>query len=278
MNKMKPAYKNTATAFDTIAHDYDAMYGDQGNAVMTWMRAENLALLKAAFPPGSRLLELGCGSGEEAVALALGNREILATDISPRMALLTRSKAVAAKVGNRVQAVALPAGHIGALQPSILFDGAYASFGSLNCEPNLHAVSRSLARLLAPGAVFITSVMGPTCLFEMMWFLLHGRPSQAFRRLRRGWQLAPVAGEAGVEVSVPTQYLSARDIAGAFSPSFILVSSFALPLFLPPPYADELFKRQRAVFRRVELWDRRLRERWPWRGLGDHVVLILRRL
>jgi hypothetical protein len=51
----------------------------------------------------------------------------------------------------------------------------------------------------------------------------------------------------------------------------------ALPLLLPPPYADTLFRRRRAFFARCEPWERRLRARWPWRHLGDHVVVVLRR-
>ena len=39
-------YGATATAFDAVAGDYDAAYGAAGNAVMTWMRRESLALLR----------------------------------------------------------------------------------------------------------------------------------------------------------------------------------------------------------------------------------------
>lgn len=275
---MTTRYETTARAFDAVAADYDATYGPEGNAVMTWMRRENLALLLDAFPPDSRLLELGCGSGEEATALALAGRTVLATDVSPKMAAVTRAKALAAGVGERVQAAALPAGGLDALWPPTPFDGAYASFGSLNCEPDLAAVGTGLARLLRPGGLFIASVMGPACLFEIAWYLLHGHPGAALRRLRRGWQPAPVAGEAGVEVQVDTRYLTARDIVRACGPAFTVTRVLALPLFLPPPYADTLFRQRRAFFRHVEPWERRLRARWPWRHLGDHVVIALRRL
>ena len=270
-------YDATARAFDALAADYDATYGPEGNAVMTWMRRENLALLMDAFPPGSRLLELGCGSGEEALALALAGRAVLATDVSPKMAAVTRAKALASGVSGRLQAAAIPAGGLSALWPSMPFDGAYASFGSLNCEPDLAGVCVELGRLLRPGGLFITSVMNPVCLFEIVWYLLHGQPHAALRRLRRGWQLAPVAGDTGVEVQVRTRYLAARDVARAFEPAFSVTRVLALPLLLPPPYADTLFRRRRAFFARCEPWEQRLRARWPWRHLGDHVVVVLRR-
>ena len=75
------AYKDTASAFDAVADDYDTVYGAEGNTMMTWMRHENLRILAKAFPAGSYLLELGCGSGEEAIALAVQGYQVLATDI-----------------------------------------------------------------------------------------------------------------------------------------------------------------------------------------------------
>jgi SAM-dependent methyltransferase len=269
-------YGGTAAAFDIIAADYDAAYGATGNAVMTWMRQENLALLQASFPRGSCLLELGCGTGEEAVALARAGYRVLATDISPQMASLTRRKAMEQGVGHLVKAVALPAGLAGALRPGVPFDGAYASFGGLNCEPNLPAVGAALARLIRPGGALVLSVMGRACLFEIVWYLLHAQPRRAFRRLRSGWQSAPVAGRDGREVTVPTRYLTVKEVRQAF-PAFALDRALALPLLLPPPYADALYLRHPALFRALTPYERRLRDKRPWLHLGDHIALVLRR-
>lgn len=284
--RLPTAYLKMSRAFDAVAADYDSAYGapdgapdaTSGNAVMAWMRQENLALLRVAFPSESLLLELGCGTGDEAIALARQGHTVLATDISPGMAACTLAKARAAGISDRVRAVALPAGGLAALQPAQPFDGAYASFGGLNCEPNLPAVARELARVVRPGGTFVTSVMGPTCLFEIAWYLLHAQPHCAFRRLHRGWVPAPVAGREGVEVSVPTRYLSVHDIRQGFTPYFAVESVMALPLFLPPPYADTLFRRRHALFVRVLPVETHLRERWPWRCWGDHEVIVLRRV
>jgi len=275
---MDGEYLQTARAFDAVAGGYDAAYGPEGNAVMGWLRQESLALLQETFPPGSRLLEIGCGTGEEALVLARAGRTVLATDVSPGMAARTLAKARAAGLVDRVTALALPAGRLGALHPALPFDGAYASFGGLNCEPDLAGLADALARLLRPGAVFVCSVMARWCPFEIGWFLLHGRPRTAFRRLRRGWQPVPVAGPAGVRVTVPVRYLSVRDVTGTFAPVFALERALSLPLLLPPPYLDDLFRRRRALFGRVEGLERWLRERWPLRLLGDHVALVLRKV
>ncbi len=280
---MKPVYRETARAFDAVAPYYDVVYGPQGNVVMTWMRRESLALLKAIFPRESYLLELGCGSGEEAVALAKAGRHVLATDLSPKMAAQTRAKARAAHLDHRLAVAVMPASGAAALRPGAPFDGAYASFGVLNCEPRLPRLGAALARLVRPGGAFVCSVMGRTCPFEIAWFFLQGRPRLALRRWRPGWQWAPVAGRETVEgedafpVSVATRYLTVRTLQEVFAPSFTLERSLSLPLLLPPPYLDALFQRHRDLFARLEPLERRLRHRWPWRLWGDHVILVLRR-
>jgi SAM-dependent methyltransferase len=280
---MKPVYRETSHAFDAVAPYYDAVYGPHGNAVMTWMRRENLALLKTTFPRDSYLLELGCGSGEEAVALAKAGRRVVATDLSPKMAARTQAKARAAHLDHRLTVAAMPASGVTMLQPGAPFDGAYASFGVLNCEPLLSPLSAALARLVRPGGAFVCSVMGRICPFEIAWFLLHGRPRRAFRRWRPGWQWAPVAGRETVEgddavpVSVATRYLTVRTLRETLSPSFKLERTLSLPLLLPPPYLDALFQSHRDLFTRLEPLERRLRRCWPWRLWGDHVILVLRR-
>jgi hypothetical protein len=78
-------------------------------------------------------------------------------------------------------------------------------------------------------------------------------------------------------VTVPVRYLSVGDIARAFLPAFAIERTLALPLLLPPPYLDDLFLRHRNLFAYLETWERRLRERRPWRYWGDHVVVVLRK-
>lgn len=274
---LPPDYGQVAAAFDRIAPGYDTVYGPGGNDMMAWLRRESLALLQTTFPRGSRLIELGCGTGEEALALARAGYTILATDLSPRMAAVTAAKARAAGLQDRVTVLALPAGHLAALRPPLLFDGAYASFGSLNCEPALSRLAAGLAGLLRPGAAFVCSVMARWCPFELAWFLLHGQPRPAFRRLRPGWQPAPVAGLAGVRAAVPVRYLAVNDIKAAFAPFFSLERCLSLPLFLPPPYLAELYQHRRRFFDRLEVWEKRLRRRRPWCWLGDHIALVLRK-
>jgi SAM-dependent methyltransferase len=266
-------YSQVSRAFDQAAQNYDALY--QTNPVMAWMRRESLAALRATFPSGGRLLEIGCGTGDEALALGRDGFRVVATDISPAMI-----EAAQAKTGPDTGDVAwrvLPAGQLAGLievYGAGSFDGAYASFGALNCEPDLAPVAGVLAGLLRPGAPLVCSVMNRWCAWEIGWGLVHLQPRQAFRRLKRGWLDAGLAAP-GERLSVPTRYYSPGSFARPFAPAFRVERVRGLPVLLPPPYLGHLLDRYPATFARLEGLERRVRDRWPFSGLGDHTLLVL---
>jgi SAM-dependent methyltransferase len=270
-------YGSIASAFDQVAPHYDDLYGPQGNLVMAWMRRESISLLKATFPPKSRLLEIGCGTGEEALHLAQAGYEVLATDISPVMAAQTAVKARAASLDDRIICLAIPGSCLDALQPDPVYDGAYASFGSLNCEPDLDRLVGALADLLHSEAAFVCSVMARWCPIEIAWYLSQGYPRQAFRRLRRGFRSASIQGAQGTAVKLQVRYFSVGEIEKVFSQAFVLEQVRALPLLLPPPYLESAYRKHRTTFDHLEPWELRLRDRWPWRGFGDHFMAVFRR-
>ncbi|HUS15279.1 MAG TPA: class I SAM-dependent methyltransferase, partial [Chloroflexia bacterium] len=57
-----------ASVFSRAAPLYDAEH--TANPLARWTRARSLAVLDAAFGPGDRVLETGCGTGAEALHLA----------------------------------------------------------------------------------------------------------------------------------------------------------------------------------------------------------------
>jgi ubiquinone/menaquinone biosynthesis C-methylase UbiE len=271
---MSQYYRQVSRAFDHAAPTYDDLY--QQNQVMAWMRTESLAALRGAFPPNSHLLEIGCGTGEEAMALSQAGYRIVATDISPAMIHAARAKAEATGVTGTTWRV-LPAGQLSQLaqdyEPAY-FDGAYSSYGALNCEPQLEQLAIALAGLLQPGAPLVCSVMNRWCAWEIGWSLVHLRPREAFRRLGREWVQAGLSAQAH-RLTVPTRYYGPRSFARAFAPYFQLRSVRGLPVFLPPPYLDHLLDRFPALFSRLERIERHLQTRFPFHSLGDHFQVTM---
>ncbi len=274
MEKTDLDYSATARAFDAVAPVYDRTYGPEANRMMAWMREENLSILRSTFTLGGRLLEIGCGTGDEAIALARMGFHVTATDISPTMVAITKEKAAAAGLSEKVTTAVFPAGRLKELQSGNLFDGAFASFGSLNCEPNIADLGTALTSLLKKGAFFVCSFMPRLSPFEITWFLVHAHPNIAMRRMKPGWQITSIAGRGNIKSEVLVRYLSPRVVQRDLSPYFTKLKSVSLGLILPPPYLNGLYQAQKRLWRILEPFERRLRKGWPWNSMGDHIVMI----
>ncbi|MFQ5978865.1 MAG: class I SAM-dependent DNA methyltransferase [Candidatus Heimdallarchaeota archaeon] len=270
-------YEEIAQAFDKIAPSYDRAYSSKSNPLMGWLRQESLSLIQETFTPGNNLLEIGCGTGEEALFLADAGYHILATDISPLMIAKTRKKVQNAAMQKQITALTLSANLLHTLTPSESFDGAYSSFGALNCEISLQRVAYGLKKVLRPKAPFICSVMARWCPFEIFWFLFHFQPRKAVRRLQSPWKPANLRVGNRTTTTVPVRYYSAKEIHSPFLKFFNIERTLSLPLLLPPPYLANLFIRFQRIFKKIEYIERKMREQWPWRNMGDHIAIVLRR-
>ena len=272
------------TAFDALAADYDASF--TSTSLGTLLREAVWRRLDARFAPGDRVLELACGTGEDAIHLARRGVRVTAIDASPAMVEVARRKVAAAGLeklvevhqmdldklpplpgegwemgeGGRGGEVGRGAGHP--------FDGAFSNFGGLNCVADLRAVSNSFARHLRPGAPVLLCVMGPLVPWEWIWYLGKGDPGRAFRRLRRGgvvWR------------GLTVRYPSIRAIHRAFAPEFRTTRTAAVGALLPPTYVEEWTRRHPRLLAALARWERRLERVPPLPWLADHYLIELER-
>ena len=77
-----------AAAYDAIAAEYDAQVA--GDA---WMRRVLWGRYAALFRPGQHILDVGCGSGADAIFLARRGVRVTGIDVSPAMTGYLRSRA-----------------------------------------------------------------------------------------------------------------------------------------------------------------------------------------
>lgn len=265
---------NTANAFDGAAADYDARFA--GRELGRWLRARVHDQLGPRLRPGMRALELGCGTGEDALWLASLGLDVVATDASPAMIGQARAKADGDSRGRAIRFQALDA-RDPAAAPEVLADGpfdlVFSNFGALNCVPDRGPLAAWAARAVAPGGLFAATLMGPFCLWETLRFMARGRLPSAFRRAA-GPRLAAVGPGAAVEVCYPRPARFRRD----FAPDFVHQATVAVGVLLPTSDQADLVDRHPGLFRRLERLDRRLAPLFPFRFLGDHYFTILRRL
>lgn len=255
-----------ASPFDELAGDYDER--ELQNPIRQLMRARSLSLLEETFPSGAKLLDVGCGTGTEAISLAKRGCILTAIDSSPHMLEVLSARARAAGVSIRPRL--LKAGELSALSGEGAFDGAYSSFGALNTEASIGEPIKGLARLVRPGGRIVLSVMNRWCVSEMALLLARGRPGPAFRRLRPS--LNVTVGSTSVEVRYP----SWRQMRQALQQDFRVLRVQALPLFLLP-YAWPALAGHRRLYHLVARLDRFLAPHRPWAWLGDHLLVVAER-
>jgi SAM-dependent methyltransferase len=255
----------TASPFEEGAATYDETF--TRTAIGTRMRAAVWRRLDGAFPEGSRVLELGCGTGEDAVHLAQRGVSVLATDPAGAMVREARAKADRAGVGERVATRVLDAARLEELADEA-FDGAFSNFGALNCVVDLSPVAAGLARLVHPGGRVLLCLMGRYVPWEWGWFLARGPRSSAFRRLAKGgveWR--------GLRVFYPPL----RGLKRTFSPAFRCTATRAVGALLPPSYAEAWATRHPRLLGALDAFERRVESVPPLPSLADHVLLELER-
>jgi SAM-dependent methyltransferase len=256
-------------AFDDVAADYDRKEAD--NPIRQLMRMRSLATLESTFPDGSILLDLGCGTGTEAIWLAQKGRTMFAVDSSPQMLEVLKRRAAAAEI--HISTRLLRAGDLWELvdeRGDASFDGAYSSFGALNTEPSLDPPVAALARLVRPGGRVVLSVMNRWCLAEMALLAASGRPGQALRRARPSVRVT--IGSSVAEVRYP----SWRQLRRALRGRFRVVSVQALPLLLVP-YAWRALAARPRWYKAISRVDGMLAPHRPLSWLGDHLLVVAER-
>lgn len=260
--------QDTRRAFDSVAADYDGPRGN--NALVQRMRRTLWDVVSREVAPGSRLLDLGCGTGIDALHFAQLGHRVVATDWSPRMVARTRARATGASPPAPVQVL-----HLGIQQLDQLegrFDGIYSNLGPMNCVPDLGEAARHCARLLVPGGVLVFSVMGRICPWELAHYTLRGRLRRALVRAARG--ATPVGMNRH---TIWTRYYLPREFHRPFAARFTLESQRALSLFMPPPYLVDFHQRRQRWCDLLGRLDDRLGA-WPvLRAMGDHFLTVMRR-
>lgn len=282
-----------STAFDAFAADYDDAFTH--SQLGEWLRPRVWHHLSRHFQPGDHILELACGTGEDALWLARHGMHVTATDGSAEMVRVAAAKAARAGLSDKVQVYqlslqelseqsAVSSQQLPAFSTSFTiyhssppthhaarttqYAGVLSNFGGLNTIEELRPLAQSLASLVKPGGKAILVPMGPVCPWELVWYGSHGDLKTAMRR--RGRAQAKIG-----DTTIPIWYPSARRIREAFTPWFHPLQTESLGFWLPPSYLEHLIHRWPRFFRALNRLDKITAP--LLRGWGDHVMIVLQR-
>jgi SAM-dependent methyltransferase len=256
----------SAAAFDCIAAQYDAVFTH--SVIGAAQRELVHCSLSPYFKQGSRILDMNCGTGEDALHFGAQSIEVVACDASRGMIEVCRRKLAATGLTLPITFLICENERLDRLRPLAPFDGALSNFGGLNCTADLALIQELLAPLIVPGGSLFVCLMGRMCAWEIVWYLLAGQGGKAFRRLRAK------GAQAGIEgYTVHVYYPSVREAADAFAPTFRLKTWRGIGVALPPSWLEPFFRNKPGIIRLLQRVDRYLGA-WPLvRGCADHVLL-----
>ncbi len=262
-----------ASAFDALAADYDATWSS--SFIGTLQRGQVWRVLDGVFRPGDRVLEVGCGTGVDAVHLAEAGVRVHAFDVSPGMLMAAGRRIENERLSDRISCEVGAAEQLSGLVGTGLFDGAFSNFGVFNCVERLDPVAFELARLIRPGGRLVLCVLGRFCVWEVVWYLLHGRLGKALRRLAAATGGIDSSPRPGVTIRV--FYPSVSALVAAFQGGFTLTSFRSIGMLVPPSYMERWAVANRGLIRQLEVLDERM-SGWPIvRATGDHRLLVFAR-
>lgn len=242
------------SGFDVIAPDYDASWTaapiGMSQRLAVWERIDSL------FQPGQFVLDLGCGTGADALHFESLGVNIYGVDSSVNMVGIARMRGISAGYISIEELHQIPA----------RFDGALSNFGALNCVSSLDGVAASLAGKVCAGGYVALCFIGSFCAWETCYYILRGQFGRAFRRLH-----SRTRSSLGVDVF----YFSRRRILSAFRKHFRLVGTYGIGLFVPPSYVKGLGDRTVARLAALDKYC----AHWPLlRRLADHRLYIFERI
>jgi ubiquinone/menaquinone biosynthesis C-methylase UbiE len=264
------AVSAAGAAFDRIAQDYDQKFTE--SLIGRAQRDAVWKVLRRTFRTNDNILELNCGTGEDAIFLASNGISVFALDASPQMIARAEQRLQHNSPQIPVVFCELPTERIGELHPEARFDGAFSNFSGLNCVADLDAVASSLAGLVKQDGRLVLCFSTRFCLIEILYYLAVGQWRKALRRCK-GYTNVTIDG-----AQFTVYYPSLSKIRRSFAPDFRLDSRTGIGVAVPPSYLEAWARQHPRLFRLLGRLEGRLATLPVLRSTGDHVLLCFKKV
>ena len=257
-------------AFDSVSEIYDEAFSATQEGVFLREKVRRLSL--DFLLPHCSLLEVNCGTGEDAVFFASKGFTVHASDSSEGMIRIARDKFPEAEKQYNLKFFE---SDLRKLSSKYSYDAIFSNFGGINCldGKDLKVALSSMHACLKPGGLLFLVVMPPFYLYEWLYFMMRLKIKSAFRRKRA--QLVEIRLN---HIVVNTWYHSVSDIVNLSSGLFSCQKVEPVGFFVPPPNLSGFLVKKKLVFSFLS----RLENSFPFNkflsGMADHYFICLKKL
>jgi ubiquinone/menaquinone biosynthesis C-methylase UbiE len=255
-----------ASGFDTAASNYDTSFTNSviGKLQRGYVYNHLSAILREARP--EKILEINCGTGEDAIWLSRQDYKVTATDISETMIMIAQSKSQCGNpVFKQVDINELPS-HF----KEERFDLIFSNFGGLNClsEIQLEFFFKNTSQLLTPRGMLALVIMPKNTLWEQFYFLVKANFKNITRR-KKGSLIANVDGE-----SIITYYYNPKEAATLADYYYHFRNVHPIGFFVPPSYLEPFFKNKKRLVSALDKLEAKVQRRKRLSKYADHYLIV----
>jgi len=260
--------------FDVLAAGYDSSFSQsltgraQRNVSRLWL--QRFLLYRGPL----RILEINCGTGDDALWLASLGHYVVATDQSARMIGEATQKASQAGSPMKPVFITCPFDQLDNTLKGQRFDLVFSNFAGLNCvtPQELLSFTQTLQRLLTDNGHLAAVIFGKYCWWETCYYLLKADVRNAFRR----WKHKPVIAQLTSEVSQQVFYYSVPQFVRSLRP-LMLLEKRPVGLFIPPSYMEHNMQKNKRIFSLLVRLENLVRRGSLCSSLADHTYILLQK-
>ncbi|MGB5847724.1 MAG: methyltransferase domain-containing protein [Ignavibacteriaceae bacterium] len=260
-------------AFDTISSGYDASFTHsiigtaQRDIVRDYLEKFSLDQKKL------NILELNCGTGEDALWFAKKGHSVLATDISEKMLEIVHKKIEKADLSSQIRTLQLDISKIENNNFEGRFDLIFSNFGGMNCisTAGMNSIPAALSKLLKPHGRLVMVIMPKYCLWETKYFLLKLNFKKAFRRYSDNGTIAKLNG-----MELRTFYYTLGHIKKIFRKYFNVIAVKPVGFFIPPSYLENFFASKNKIFSFIKRLESHISNWSILSAFSDHYIIDFR--
>jgi ubiquinone/menaquinone biosynthesis C-methylase UbiE len=257
-------------AFTKQSKIFDQLYN--GDFIIQYKRQRVREHILKYAKHGSLMLELNCGSGEDAIFFAEKGFTVHATDISTGMLEVLKQKINGRFYEHKISIEQCSFTELEFLKLKKPFDYVYSNFGGLNCTGDLEKVLNSLDGVVKPGGVVTLVIISKFCLWETL-LLFKGKFRTALRRF-----LSAKGRKAHVEGSFfKCWYYSPSFIKKNLQARFEFLNLEGLCTIVPPSYIENFAGKYPKAFSFLVDKENKLKATWPWNLAGDYFIISFRK-
>ncbi len=262
-----------SSPFDILAEGYDKSFTQSRIGQLQRQRVwDLLAPLLHSYNHPCNILEINCGTGEDAVQLAKMGHHVIATDASDMMIEKSKQKLTLLNSSN----LKFLKSDFSQLAQDITykkFDLVFSNFGGVNCanETVIAQLRNNLYNMMRPGAYLFLVVLNRFCLWETGYYISKGKFGTAFRRFRKN-NFFEVEGS-----SMPVFYYSVGHLKNLFHPGFSFCAACPVGLFIPPSYLEHVFSKKTNWLEKLNHGEQMFGKYAIGARMADHFCLILKK-